>query len=164
MTLSLFPSRTASLAAILPDRALLHQYICQTCSKCSRRTQRRASMFVKAGCAGSDLLHWQANYWVVSPLALAIYDLFIGQDCSQGRAPVHWDLCLVCQAPLKQLAEYPLRPFVVLWTRRGHLSVPVIGKSCTEARNSKHTAHDPLQMCWSRIGSALKIIAACIDS
>ncbi len=77
----------------------------------------------------------QADHRVVPALALAVNDFLVGQNCTQGWAPVHGHLSLVCEAPLEELAEDPLCPLVVLRARCGNLSVPVIGEACTDARS-----------------------------
>jgi hypothetical protein len=51
-----------------------------------------------------------AHHGVIAALAFAINDLLVSQHRAKGRAPVDWHLCLVCQATLEQLQEYPLSP------------------------------------------------------
>ena len=58
-------------------------------------------------------------------LAHALDDLFVGQHALAARAPVDGHRRLVGKVILKELEEYPLRPFIILRVGRVDHAVPV---------------------------------------
>ncbi|MNM83282.1 hypothetical protein D3C81_953390 [compost metagenome] len=66
---------------------------------------------------------------MTAALALAVNDLFVRQDRSQCRAPVHRNFGYIGQPFLIQLDKNPLRPFVIIRIGRADLAVPIVGET-----------------------------------
>ena len=61
--------------------------------------------------------------------AQTVDNLFVGQYGIALFAPVYLGFLAVCQAPLVQQLENPLRPFIIFFMTRSYFAVPVIGKA-----------------------------------
>jgi hypothetical protein len=81
------------------------------------------------GDAQHPLAHHPLLHRVAGLDVLAVLDLLVGEDRSQGGTPVHRDVRLVGEALLVQLEEDPLGPPIVARIGGGQLAGPVVGQA-----------------------------------
>ena len=97
----------------------------------------------------------------VAPLAVAVDDLFVGEDRLVVRAPVHGRSLLVGHALLVQLQEEPLRPLVVGGIAGDHLLLPI--KHETGTRQLRPESIDISRRQLGRVPSPLDRVVLGLD-
>jgi hypothetical protein len=79
---------------------------------------------------GCDLQHPLAHQPPFNGFAgldiFAVFDLFVGQNRTLRRTPVHCDLGLIGKAALEQFQEDPLRPSNKIWVGGSEFAAPII--------------------------------------
>ncbi len=75
------------------------------------------------------LAHRLADHRVPTALALSVDNFFVGEYCSERRAPIDRHLVDVRQPALVEFEEDPLRPLEVIGIGGIHLSAPIVGEA-----------------------------------